>query len=149
DAGLAAGTYYYRVTAEDAAGNVGGPSPEATAAATADTTAPTVSVTAPAGGATVANTVSVNATAGDNVSVAGVQFKLDGANLGAEDTTAPYSVAWDTTTTANGAHTLTAVARDPSGNSTTSGAVSVTVSNTGTPPPTGLVAGYGFDAGAA
>ena len=31
DSGLAAGTYYYKVTAEDAAGNVGPPSPEATA----------------------------------------------------------------------------------------------------------------------
>ena len=34
DAGLAAGTYYYRVTAEDAAGNVGPASPEASATAT-------------------------------------------------------------------------------------------------------------------
>ena len=30
--------------------------------------------------------------------VVGVQFKLDGANLGAEDTAAPYSVSWNTTT---------------------------------------------------
>ena len=29
-------------------------------------------------------------------SVAGVQFKLDGANLGAEDTNAPYAFDWDT-----------------------------------------------------
>ena len=35
-------------------------------------------------------TVTVSATAADNVGVAGVQFKLDGANLGAEDTTSPY-----------------------------------------------------------
>ena len=39
---------------------------------------------------------------------------LDGANLGAEDTTAPYSIVWDTTSVPNGPHTLTAVARDPS-----------------------------------
>ena len=42
DTGLAAGTYYYKVTAEDAAGNVGPASNEASATATADTTAPTV-----------------------------------------------------------------------------------------------------------
>ena len=30
--------------------------------------------------------------------MAGVQFTLDGANLGAEDTSAPYSVSWNTTT---------------------------------------------------
>ena len=57
-----------------------------------DTTPPTVSVTAPAAGATVSGTnVTVSANASDNVGVAGVQFKLDGANLGAEDTSAPYS----------------------------------------------------------
>ena len=52
------------------------------ATATADTTPPTVSMTAPAGGATVAGTTTVTASASDNVAVAGVQFKLDGANLG-------------------------------------------------------------------
>ena len=41
DTGLAAGTYYYKVTAEDAAGNVGPASNEASATPTADTTPPT------------------------------------------------------------------------------------------------------------
>ena len=41
DTGLAAGTYFYKVTAEDAAGNVGPASNEASATATADTTPPT------------------------------------------------------------------------------------------------------------
>ena len=41
DTGLAAGTYYYKVTAEDAAGNVGPASNEASATATSDTTPPT------------------------------------------------------------------------------------------------------------
>ena len=95
-----------------------------------DTTPPTVSITAPADGATVSGTaVTVSATAADNVGVAGVQFKLDGANLGAEDTTSPYSVTWNTTTATNGSHTLTAVARDAAGNTTTSAGVSVTVNN--------------------
>ena len=51
--GLAAGTYYYRVTAEDVAGNVGPAGNEASAAAAADSTPPTVAITAPASGATV------------------------------------------------------------------------------------------------
>ena len=38
-------------------------------------------------GATVSGTVTLTATASDNVGVAGVQFMLDGATLGAEDTT--------------------------------------------------------------
>jgi glucose/arabinose dehydrogenase/PKD repeat protein/chitodextrinase len=97
---------------------------------TPDTTAPTVSISAPAQGATVSGTIAVNATASDNVSVAGVQFKLDGANLGAEGTVSPYSANWNTTITTNGTHTLTAIARDASGNTATSTAVNVTVSNT-------------------
>ena len=67
-----------------------------------DTTAPTVSVTAPANGATVTGTVTVSATASDNVGVAGVQFLLDGVNLGAEDTSSPYAVSWNTTTAVHG-----------------------------------------------
>jgi hypothetical protein len=94
-----------------------------------DTTPPTVSVTEPSGGATVSGTVTVSATASDNVGVVGVQFKLDGANLGTEDMAAPYSIAWNTATATNGSHTITAVARDAAGNSTTSAPVSVTVSN--------------------
>ena len=35
----------------------------------------------------------VSANAADNDAVAGVQFKLDGADLGAEDASAPYSVS--------------------------------------------------------
>lgn len=94
-----------------------------------DTTPPTVSITAPANGATVSGTVAVTASASDNVAVVGVQFKLDGVNLSTEDTTSPYSISWDTTTATNGAHTLTAVARDAAGNTTTSTVVNVTVSN--------------------
>jgi hypothetical protein len=71
----------------------------------------------------------VTATASDDVGVAGVQFQLDGANFGAEDTTAPYEMAWPTTSVANGAHTLTAIARDAAGNHATATSVSVTVTN--------------------
>src|SRR5207245_9554946 len=71
-----------------------------------------------------------------------VQFKLDGANLGAEDTSAPYSVSWNTTTASNGSHTLSAVATDLLGGTWTSDPVAVTVFNDTTPPsvPTGLTA---------
>lgn len=99
-----------------------------------DTTPPTVSITSPASGDTVSDTITVTATASDNRGVAGVQFRLDGINSGAEDTTAPYSISWDTTTSANGSHTITAVARDAAGNRTTSDPVTVTVSNV-LPPP--------------
>ncbi len=103
---------------------------------TIDATDPTISLAAPAAGATVSGTISVTATASDNVGVVGVQFKRDGVNLGTEDTTAPYSTSWNTTAVANGSHTLTAVARDAAGNVKTSAAVTVTVSNADTTPPT-------------
>jgi hypothetical protein len=109
-----------------------------TTAAAADTAPPTVAVTSPASGATVGGTVTVSASAADDVGVAGVQFRLDGANLGPEDTSSPYSTAWDTRTFANGSHTLTAIARDGAGNTATAAAVTVSVSNSGsdTTPPT-------------
>src|SRR6267378_2098735 len=99
-----------------------------------DTTPPTVSITSPASGASVSGTISVTASASDNVGVVGVQFLLDGVNAGAEDTTSPYSVSWNTTTASNASHTLTAVARDAAGNRTTSAPVTVTVFNDTTAP---------------
>ena len=91
---------------------------------------PIVSISAPAAGATVSgSSVAVSAEASDNVGVVGVQFKLDGANLGAEVTAVPYIITWNTTAAANGPHTLTAAVRDGAGNTTTSSAVSVTVAN--------------------
>src|SRR5262249_5148051 len=91
-----------------------------------DTTPPVVSMTAPSGTATVSGrSLVVYASASDNVAVAGVQFKLDGGNLGAEKTTAPYSITWDTTQVSNGSHTLLAIARDAAGNQTTSAGMNV------------------------
>jgi predicted phage tail protein len=91
---------------------------------------------------TVSGTLPVSADASDDVGVLGVQFKLDGANLQAEDTSPPYTISWDTTTTPNGSHSLTAVARDAAGHATTSSVINVTVLNDTTPPsvPTGLSA---------
>src|SRR5438874_1862320 len=100
-----------------------------------DTTPPTVSITSPTNGATVPATVTITASAADNVGVAGVQFRIDGVNFGAEDTTAPYSISWNTTAAANGSHTITALARDAAGNNTPSAPVTVTVANVPPPPP--------------
>jgi PKD repeat protein len=79
-------------------------------------------------GSTVLGTHTLAATATDNVGVVGVQFKLDGANLGTELTTFPYSISWNTTSASNGCHTLSAVARDAAGNQGLT-SLQVTVSN--------------------
>ncbi len=93
-----------------------------------DTTAPTVAITAPVVGATVTNSVmTVSANATDNIGVIGVQFKLDGADMGSEVLIAPFSKSWTMSSVATGSHTLTAVARDLAGNQKTSAAVTFTV----------------------
>jgi chitinase len=94
-----------------------------------DTTPPAVSLSSPAGGATLSGTVTVSATASDAGGVASVTFLVDGAAVGGADTSAPYSVSWNTTTVGNGSHSLAARAVDAAGNSATSAAVSVNVNN--------------------
>jgi hypothetical protein len=93
-----------------------------------DVTPPTVGITNPLAG-TVTGAVTVSASATDDTQVVGVQLKLDGVALGAEDTEAPYELLWNTVSAPNGSHVLTAVARDAAGHATTSSPVSVTVAN--------------------
>ena len=128
--GLSAGTlYHYRVRSQDASGNLAVSADSTLTTIAVDTTAPTISIASPAASAVVSGTITVSATASDNVGVVGVQYKLDGANLSAEQTIAPYAISWDTTAATNAAHTLTAVARDAAGNAATSAPVTITVSN--------------------
>lgn len=97
-----------------------------------DSVPPTVTMTAPVEGAAVAGSaVTISASAVDNTGgsgIAGVRFKLDGTDLGALDTAAPYSITWNSTLASNGLHTLSAVATDNAGNSANS-TISVTVNN--------------------
>src|SRR5882724_5770954 len=97
-----------------------------------------VTITSPASGSTVGGAVPVSASVSivGSLTVSSVQFQLDGANLGAPDTSAPYSISWDTTGAANGSHTLSAVARDGLlGLTFTSDPVTITVANNPPPPP--------------
>ncbi|MFL5274057.1 MAG: S8 family serine peptidase [Anaeromyxobacteraceae bacterium] len=98
------------------------------AAVPADTTPPTVAVTAPLADTTVSGAVTLSAAAADDVGVSRVDFFVDGAFEGTS-TTAPYAIAWDSTLVGNGAHALSALATDLSGNASTSAGVLVTVSN--------------------
>ncbi len=94
-----------------------------------DGVAPSVTLDAPLDDATVSGaSVALSATASDGVSLAGVQFKIDGVAEGAEDTSDPFGIAWDSTGVSDGTHTVAAVARDEAGNYATSSAT-VTVSN--------------------
>lgn len=100
-----------------------------------DTVPPSVVVTAPASGAALSGTQTISANASDAVGVAGVQFLVDGEAFGTEDVSSPYSVSLDTKTLSDGAHTVSARARDAAGNAATSAPVSFLVNNTPASPP--------------
>jgi Zn-dependent metalloprotease/subtilisin-like proprotein convertase family protein len=91
-------------------------------------TPPTVAITAPADGSTVSGEVLVSADAADaDGTVARVAFGLpDGTTV--DDDTAPYELAWDSTTVADGAAAITATAYDNVGASAAA-TVNVTVDN--------------------
>jgi chitodextrinase len=100
-----------------------------------DSTAPTISlqvlsagqpVTA---GQTVNGSLTMNATAADASGIANVQFLVDG-NAVSTDTSSPYSFSWNSATTSNGSHTLSARATDTKNNAATSTNLAVNVSNT-------------------
>ena len=93
-----------------------------------DSIAPTVTLTSPSAGAAVSGSVSVAATASDDVGVARVRFLVDSTPIGADDTTAPYSISWNTAAAANGSHTVAAIAFDAAGNSA-SATLNVIVAN--------------------
>jgi Galactose oxidase-like, Early set domain/Bacterial Ig domain len=134
------GAHTLTAVAYDARGNFTTSPPVSVTVANApaaDITGPSVWLTFPSAGATLGGTVTLTAGATDDVAVAGVRFTLDGHSLGGEDAAAPYSLAWSTSSVGNGSHTLSAVARDAAGNTSTAATVAVTVSNAikGSPPP--------------
>lgn len=90
-----------------------------------DTTPPTVGASETGS----SGTITLLATASDNVGVSKVEFYVDGVLVGT-DTAAAYSMTLDSTTLANGSHSLTAKAFDAAGNSATSTAVGFSISNT-------------------
>jgi len=108
----------------------GGGGPVQGAQNTPDTTAPSVSITSPASSGFASSTATFTASASDNVAVAGVTFYLHGVKIGAEMTSSPYQVSYDTTATSSGVYTIVAVARDTSNNYATSSVVSFTIDNT-------------------
>ena len=94
---------------------------------------PSVSISKPASGIQVSGSaVEVAASAWDDRRVDSVQFFVDGNSLGT-DISAPFAISWNSTTVANGSHTLTARATDDAGNHTDSASVPVMVGNSAAP----------------
>ena len=129
--GVAVGSYSVKAIAYDnlGASTTSAPATVTVAATTTTTTnkAPTVSLTSPANGSQfkAPATVTLTATASDSDgTISKVEF-YNGSTLVATDTTSPYSVTF--TGVAAGTYTVKARAYDNKGASTTSTAVTVTV----------------------
>lgn len=93
--------------------------------------APTVSIAAPAAGASVNNVTTVSANASEATKV---EFYLDGVRQ-FTDSAAPFAWPWNTATAANAPHTLSAKSYTGTTLLATGANVTVTVNNSGTPPP--------------
>ncbi len=126
-------THVVTAEADDAAGNTGvATSLTVTVDNTIppDTDAPVLSVTSP--GSPVSGVLNIAISASDNVGVTTVRLFVDG-NLVGTDVTVPYAIEWDSTTVADGDHTITVEADDAAGNVGAAAPLTVTVDNS--PPP--------------
>jgi hypothetical protein len=123
---IANGEYTVTAVARDFGGNTATSS--AQIVIDNDITPPAVSMSAPAPTTTVEGTVILTADASDDRGVTKVQFLVNDTVVG-EDTSAPWSFAWNSRTTGNGTTNIKARAYDAAGHFTTSEATSITVAN--------------------
>lgn len=101
-----------------------------------DAQLPTVTLTSPGNGSLESGNVLLSAAASDNAAVGRVEFLVRGSSVGS-DSTAPYSVNFDTSTVADGPADVVARAIDSAGNSSPSSQRTITIDNTA-PGITGL-----------
>ena len=142
---VADGPHTLTVIAKDRAGKTA--TTTGTVTVVHDYRPPTVSLTAPLNNSTiydslVSHTTTLTAIASDSQSgVASVQFLVDSKPLPPATPTGSntYSTSWDTTSVADGPHTLTVIATDGAGN-TTATTGTVTVAHDHTPPAVSLTA---------
>ncbi|MFT5429744.1 MAG: fibronectin type 3 domain-containing protein, partial [Myxococcota bacterium] len=111
--GLDAGTsYYFGIRSTNAVGRTSLTSN----IAIRDIEDPSVTITSPSDGATLTRPVIAQATPLDDIGVVSVEWLVDGTSQ-ATDSNPPFTFDFDTRQFADGAHTLTAVARDAGGRS--------------------------------
>ncbi len=120
------GTHSIEAVATDSAGQ----SSSAVRSVTTDNSVPTVAITAPAAGATVSGQVVIDAGAADAGGLASVTFLVDGVTIATDaNGTDGWSASWNTITSGNGTHSVSAIATDAAGNTATATPVTVTVAN--------------------
>ena len=118
------GTYVWQVTAYFRTWTAASDESDAANVSSTDTTPPTGAITAPTTDANVRGTISVTSDSADARSgVASALFQRSPAgtntwtNIAAADTTAPYSVSWNTTAVADGLYDLRVTTTDNAANS--------------------------------
>jgi Bacterial Ig domain/Divergent InlB B-repeat domain len=95
----------------------------------ADAQDPVAELTSPAAGSAKRGSVTIAANASDNWGVTKVDFTVDGIPIGS-DTGAPYEISFDSTTKADGTHTVGARATDFAGRISAASTRSITIDNT-------------------
>ena len=83
-----------------------------------DTTPPSVAITSPANGSQVSGMINVGVSATDNVGVSTVSLTIDGTVV-ASGSGGSLGYKWNSRKVGSGMHTISAVARDASGNQAT------------------------------
>lgn len=96
-----------------------------------DAQGPTLAFVSPAPGSVVNHTITVEASVSDAAGIAKLEFYIDDTLRGTRSG-APWSFSWDTTTWAEGEHTLKLIAYDTAGHTTVR---TQTVSISRAPPP--------------
>jgi hypothetical protein len=133
------GVHWLAVQTKDpASGRTGTSAVAKVTVANGGTLPPSVTVTSPAAGATVSAITALGATVASSSTVTGVQFYVDGLPVGARLTASPYLLYWDSRTTSDGPHVITAQATDSYNLTGTSPEVNVTVDNSHPPNTIGI-----------
>jgi chitinase len=122
---LANGTHTFAAIASDAAGNSSQAAISIVVNNVVDLTAPTITITAPTDGAKVSTNTAVKVDTGDNVGVSKVELYVDGTLQGVS-TSAPFSIKWNSSKAAKGAHAMQCKAYDAAGNTGLSQLLTVT-----------------------
>ena len=89
---------------------------------------PTVTITNPTNGQTVSGIVTIQINASDDNGISKIEIYIDNVLAATLTTAAPYTFQWNSTTAANGSHTLRATAYDTA-NQTADDQVTINVNN--------------------
>jgi glucose/arabinose dehydrogenase len=145
----ATGSQTLTATATDNAGALGHSSPVnvTVVAGAGSESPPSVQLTFPSDQSQgLTGALTLRATASDDVGVAGVQFQVDGENVGAEVTSAPYEVVLPATSAyASGVHVIRARARNTAGLLSTWSSATVTFGGNHALPAGFSMGRYGAD----